>query len=280
MELQEKIGAFIRDLRVERGMTQQQLADRLGITDKAVSKWERGLCCPDITLLRPLSDALGVTVTELLAGCRELETVPSSVGEVVLNAISYSENTRQKPCLDWKLLLFMALTAACIIAAVSCMICDLALHHCTYTWSKIVCPSIGFGWLVCAPLLQARQHPVRWSLILLSLAAIPYLCGIGWQLQSPLMIKISICVAPEVLTYLWLAYLLCIRLRHRKCLAAGWIFWLAVPLDAGIRFVLNWLADLDGFYMGTLICLPAAIAFFVADYVLKRRKTEGTISPF
>lgn len=85
MEQQERIGLFIRDMRLERGLTQQQLADRLGITDKAVSKWERCVSCPDITLLRELADALGVTVAELLAG--ERDEAPSPVPPEVQDAV-------------------------------------------------------------------------------------------------------------------------------------------------------------------------------------------------
>ena len=55
MEQQVQLGALIRELRTERGLTQQQLADRLGVTDKAVSKWERDICCPDTALLLPLA---------------------------------------------------------------------------------------------------------------------------------------------------------------------------------------------------------------------------------
>ena len=51
----EKIGAFISLLRKEKGLTQKELAAQLNVTDKAVSKWERGLCYPDISLLSPLS---------------------------------------------------------------------------------------------------------------------------------------------------------------------------------------------------------------------------------
>ena len=54
---ENQIGTFIRNRRLELGMTQQQLADRLGITDKAVSKWERCVSYPDITLLRELAEA-------------------------------------------------------------------------------------------------------------------------------------------------------------------------------------------------------------------------------
>ena len=65
---EKQIGLFIRDRRLALGLTQQQLADKLGITDKAVSKWERGISYPDITLLRRLADALEVSVSELLGG--------------------------------------------------------------------------------------------------------------------------------------------------------------------------------------------------------------------
>lgn len=61
-------GAMIKRLREKRGMTQQQLADRIAVSDKAVSRWETGRGYPDISLIEPLSDALGVSVIELFAG--------------------------------------------------------------------------------------------------------------------------------------------------------------------------------------------------------------------
>lgn len=61
-------GAMIKSLREESGMTQQQLAARIDVGDKAVSRWECGRGYPDITLLEPLARALGVSVAELVAG--------------------------------------------------------------------------------------------------------------------------------------------------------------------------------------------------------------------
>ena len=63
-----KIGGLIRRLRQERGMTQRQLAERMGISDKAVSKWERGMGCPDLSLLPDLSDIFHVGLDQLLTG--------------------------------------------------------------------------------------------------------------------------------------------------------------------------------------------------------------------
>ncbi len=61
-------GAMIRRLREERKMTQQQLAEKMMVSDKAVSKWETGRGYPDISLIEPLADALGVSIIELFSG--------------------------------------------------------------------------------------------------------------------------------------------------------------------------------------------------------------------
>lgn len=61
-------GAVIKQLREKQNITQLQLADKLGVSDKAVSKWETGRGYPDVTLLQPIADALSVSVAELLSG--------------------------------------------------------------------------------------------------------------------------------------------------------------------------------------------------------------------
>lgn len=66
----EKTGKLIQDMRKERELTQVTLADKLGVTDRAVSKWERGKSFPDVSMLRPLAEALEVSVSELLDGER------------------------------------------------------------------------------------------------------------------------------------------------------------------------------------------------------------------
>ena len=63
-----KIGKFICEKRKELNMTQSHLANKLHITDKAVSKWERGLSLPDISILIPLSEILNVSLYDLLKG--------------------------------------------------------------------------------------------------------------------------------------------------------------------------------------------------------------------
>lgn len=70
--MSNKVGALIRSLRLDKQMTQKQLADRMNISDKTVSKWERGLGMPEISLISELSDILGIELQNLLAG--ELKT--------------------------------------------------------------------------------------------------------------------------------------------------------------------------------------------------------------
>ena len=65
---QEKIGKFIQTLRKEKKLTQLQLAEKLGVTDRAVSKWENGKCMPDLSLFIPLAEEFDVSVNELLSG--------------------------------------------------------------------------------------------------------------------------------------------------------------------------------------------------------------------
>ena len=65
---QKKIGAFIAQCRKEKSLTQIQLAELLDITNQAISKWENGRGMPDVSLLQPLCDALGISLNELFSG--------------------------------------------------------------------------------------------------------------------------------------------------------------------------------------------------------------------
>lgn len=89
---QIKIGNFISFLRKEQNLTQRELAERLGVTDRAVSKWENGRGLPDLSLLVPLCEALGISVNELLCGERiEREDLPERAQDIVLDALTDSQ---------------------------------------------------------------------------------------------------------------------------------------------------------------------------------------------
>ena len=77
------LGGFVAAARREAGLTQRELAERLYVSDKTVSKWERGLSLPSVPLLVPLADALGVTISELMA-CERAPREGASRGEGTL----------------------------------------------------------------------------------------------------------------------------------------------------------------------------------------------------
>lgn len=107
-----KMAQLISTLRKEKGITQKELAEQLGVTDKAVSKWERGLNCPDIALLAKLSGILGVTTSELLNGERAASPAPE-MEAVVESTLRYADSattgirSRSK---RWKTIAIAALT--------------------------------------------------------------------------------------------------------------------------------------------------------------------------
>ena len=85
----KKTGIIISDARKKLKMTQKDLADKLYVTDKAVSKWERGLCFPDISVLIPLTEILNISLYDLLRGEKVNK---KEVEETIKNTINYSNS--------------------------------------------------------------------------------------------------------------------------------------------------------------------------------------------
>ena len=118
-------GCFVAELRKEKGFTQKELAEKLFVSDKAISKWECGLSMPDITLLVPLSKVLDVTVTELLE-CKRIDKLESieieKVDEIVNKAIFCSKEENQQEIKQRKkmqMAFLVCLVIACIEIVIS-----------------------------------------------------------------------------------------------------------------------------------------------------------------
>ena len=94
---QEKIGSFIASCRKEQGFTQAKLAERLGITDRAVSKWENGKSLPDASIMLELCDLLKITVNELLSGERlDMDDYKRMAEENIIELRAYEEATNKR----------------------------------------------------------------------------------------------------------------------------------------------------------------------------------------
>jgi len=89
--MKKTLGTMIAQLRKQQGMTQLELAGKMSVTDKAVSKWERDLSCPDINSLPKLAEVLGVTVEELMQSQSARQTSGdrlSAIAEIVPKAVA------------------------------------------------------------------------------------------------------------------------------------------------------------------------------------------------
>lgn len=94
---QEKIGKFILEMRKQKGLTQKELAEMVGISDKTISKWECGNSMPDISYLESLCNSLGISVNELLSGqCLSGESYSEKAEENIMTLMKENENNRKE----------------------------------------------------------------------------------------------------------------------------------------------------------------------------------------
>ena len=81
--MKKTLGTMIAELRKQHGMTQLELAEKMGVTDKAVSKWERDLSCPDINSIPNLAQILGVSVEELMQIKKEASQPENNLAQIL-----------------------------------------------------------------------------------------------------------------------------------------------------------------------------------------------------
>ena len=135
---QIKIGKFIAACRKKAGLTQQQLADKFGITDKALSKWERGIALPDSSIMLELCNTLGITVNDLLSG--EVVTMDNYNKHLENNLL---EMVKQKEAADKRLLtleIFIGITATVVLFALIFIAAFVEME----IWLKVSLIVLGF----------------------------------------------------------------------------------------------------------------------------------------
>ena len=98
-----RIGKFLQELRKEKGLTQEQLAEQMGVARRTVSRWETGSNMPDLDILVELSDLYEVDLREILSGERKSEQMNEELKETVMQVADYSteEKTRLLQKLHW-----------------------------------------------------------------------------------------------------------------------------------------------------------------------------------
>lgn len=235
----EKMALFIAEQRKIKKLTQRELAAKLGVTDKAVSKWERGLSCPDISLLSTLSDILGVTTGELLNGERAVMLENTNVDSIVESTIQYAETVTKRKSKDIRNVFAVTITSLSLLGIMVCFICNFAISG-KLTWAWFPISSIIYIWLLVMPMVIWKKRGVFISLICTSLFTIPYLyvleriIGID-RLIMPIATPVSI----VSLLYLWIVYVLLVKSKCPRYLSASIALILGIPISFGINFILS-----------------------------------------
>ena len=109
---QLKIGRFIAERRKQKDLTQMQLSEKLGITDKAISKWERGITMPDSSIMLELCDILGISVNELLSGEKiSMENNNQKNEQLLLEMAKELENKNKTIWSSMRAIMIISITA-------------------------------------------------------------------------------------------------------------------------------------------------------------------------
>ena len=134
-------GCFIAQLRKELGLTQKELAEKLEVTDKAISRWETGKGLPDTSLLKPLAEIFGVSVGELLSGKRMDDSqIKNQADHIILESLSYEESQEK-----WKGILRYVFWG--ILVALGGMFFSMVVAR--FATSKDAAVSLGIGLYLC-----------------------------------------------------------------------------------------------------------------------------------
>ena len=238
-EQETNIGKFIAQLRKEKKMTQKELANQLHITDKAVSKWERGLSCPDISLLNPIADILGITTSELLNGQKNEQTsneqLSNDIKKNVDKALIYAEKSAQKKMISLQNIVTLSFSLVLLLSIIICAICDIAISG-AFTWSLYPISSIIFAWFLFIPVIQYKEKGIRGSLIIFSLLIIPFLYILHTIIGGDTFIMhIGIPISFLSILYLWCIYFIFKKLKTKKIRAISLSLLLIIPLNIAIN---------------------------------------------
>lgn len=259
---QTEIGIFIARCRKEQKLTQAQLAEKLNITDRAVSKWETGKSMPDSSIMLDLCAILGITVNELLSGEKiEMKPYEKSKSASQINFTSPAPRTRtngeisyytqkaeenllalkqqEENSLSKNRILAILFSAACFLGIAVCLICDIATAG-RLTWSLIPLGSIAFAWVVSFPAMIMGKKGILGSLVSLSIFIIPYLYLLSFLLKVHAVFSIGTAIAVPAILFLWLMSAIFARMgRTRRLLALGISLLAAVPLVFLINLILS-----------------------------------------
>lgn len=271
----EKIGTFIAERRKAKGLTQRELAESVNVTDKAVSKWERGLSCPDISILTALSDVLGISVAELLNGEKNSAEQIAEVDSAVHSSLQYAEQSIKTRLGKIRAITGTTVSLLFITAIVTCLICNLAISG-GITWAWFPISSVIFVWLAALPIMLLGRRGIALSLAVLSLLTIPYLYALEKIIGVPdLIMPIGIKSAIVAIVYIWVVFALFSAKKIKKYAALAVSLLLGIPASVIINAIVDGIVGNSGFdvwdVFSNVIIGAVAAAVFAWGYSNKVR---------
>ena len=267
---QTEIGKFIANCRKEKKLTQAQLAEKLNITDRAVSKWETGKSMPDSSIMLELCEILGITVNELLSGEEiDMESFEEKADENLIALKRKDENNMTK-----NVIISMIFSATLLVGIMAGLICDIAISG-RLTWSLISTSSIVFAWVISFPSIILGKKGIIVSLISLTVFIVPYLYLLSSFVNTKEVFTIGAAMAAASMVFLWIVAAVFYRMgKARKLAALGTAFLLAVPFTILINVILSKTIGepiVDVWDMLSIfILLVLAFVFFIFDYAKRK----------
>jgi transcriptional regulator with XRE-family HTH domain len=123
---QIKIGAFLKELRKERNLSQEQLADKFNVSARSISRWENGKTMPDISILIELADFYDIDIRELISGERKSEKMEENLKETLEMVAEYTEADKAK---------ILKKVYICGVCTLITSVASLILYFITYYWN-------------------------------------------------------------------------------------------------------------------------------------------------
>lgn len=267
---QAEIGKFIAKCRKEKKLTQAQLAEKLNITDRAVSKWETGKSMPDSSIMLELCEILGITVNELLSGEKiDMESYEKKADENLIAFKRKDENNMTK-----NVLISVLFSVTLLIGIMVCLICNFAKSG-HFTWSLIPISSIVFAWVISFPSIILGKRGIVVSLLSLSVFIVPYLFLLSRFIKVKEVFSVGAVMAAASIVFLWIIVAVFIRIgKTRKRFALGISFLLAIPFVLVVNAILAKMIAEPAFdvwdMLSVFLLLILAFVSFIFDYAQKK----------
>lgn len=237
---QIKIGSFIARCRKEKKLSQAELAEKLNISDRAVSKWETGKNMPDSSIMLELCEILGITVNELLCGEKiDRESAEKKAEE---NLIALKRKDERHMTMNG--IAAVILSAVLGLGIAVCLICNIAISG-RLSWSLIPIASIAFAWVISFPGLITGKKGNGTAAGLASLTAfsifiIPYLFLLSRLIGVREVFTVGAVMAAVLTVFLWaIAWVFCRIGKKGRAAAFGISFLLAVPFVFIVNLILS-----------------------------------------